>query len=149
MTPQRAHISDVPHLARILWACGAVTPCLPRSRSRLAELWLLWRITRAGWVRLVRDSNGPVGFIARDGRRIHALYVHPRGQGLGTGRALLDEAKQAEPQLDLYVLQDNLTARRFYMSHGFAQARLCQGEGNDENLPDLQMIWQGTARPAP
>lgn len=143
MKPQYATLGDLPSLTRILWDCSRVQADMPQVRTRLTDLLLLIRITRRGWVRLICDDTGPAAFIARNGTRIHALYVHPRAQGQGLGRALLRDAQAAAPQLDLFVLQANLKARRFYMCHGFAQRALGDGAGNDENLPDLHMVWQG------
>ncbi len=55
---------------------------------------------------------------------------------------LLTEAKRAAGRLDLWVIQRNRGARRFYARSGFAEkARVPQGGGNDENLPDILMVW--------
>ena len=148
MTPARAKLRDIPHLTGILWSFTRATPWLPHSRTRLTDLRLITYVTRQGWVRLVRDPRGPAGFIARDGGRIHALYVHPRARGQGVGRRLLDDAKADASRLELWVLQANTDARCFYASQGFAECARSQGEGNDENLPDILMVWPSTERPA-
>jgi ribosomal protein S18 acetylase RimI-like enzyme len=83
----------------------------------------------------------PVGFIVREGSRIHALYVHPRARGLGVGHALLQEAKVKVGHLDLFVVQQNRGAWAFYAREGFVEAGRGIGAGNDENLPDIRMIW--------
>ncbi len=106
------------------------------------DLRLLVQIIRWGWVQIVRDQRGPAGFIARDGSRIHALYVHPNARGRGLGQTLLDEAKKHMPRLELYVAQANCPARHFYTSQGFSEAARGNGAGNDENLPDILMVWQ-------
>ena len=106
------------------------------------------RIILRRWVWISFDDTGPAGFLARDGARVHALYVHPRAQRRGHGSALLRHAKSAIPTgdwLELWTLQDNAPARAFYAAHGFDVARFGTGMGNDENLPDLHLVWQAKA----
>lgn len=146
MTPMQARLRDVPQLSRVMWRFTRATPWLPRSRTCLTDLRLMAKVTQRGWVRLIRDGQGHAGFIARDGARIHALYVHPRAQGRGVGQKLLDEAKAQVPQLELWVLQANTNARRFYARQGFTEQTLSQGGGNDENLPDILMVWSADER---
>ena len=88
--------------------------------------------------------RAPPGSSPATGGRIHALYVHPRARGRGVGRLLLDDAKTRADRLDLWVLQANSLARGFYARHGFAEATRTSGAGNDENLPDIRMVWQAT-----
>lgn len=147
MTPAPARIRHLPRLLGILWAFTRATPWLPQVRSRRADAWLMGRIVRRGWVRMIVDAQGPAGFIARDGARILALYVHPRARGRGLGRALLREAKAQSSRLELWVLEANTAARRFYAAEGFAEVLSGYGLGNDENLPDICMVWQDTAEP--
>jgi GNAT superfamily N-acetyltransferase len=134
----------MPHRAR-LWQVPALVAVLRRStrgRPVWSDLSVMARATRRGWVRVVRDRHGVAGFAIRDGAALHALYVHPRAQGGGVGRALLADAKQAAGCLDLWVVQYNRHARRFYIRAGFAEkARAPWGGGNDENLPDILMVW--------
>ena len=56
---------------------------------------------------------------------------------------MLAEAQAHAGALDLWVLADNLPARRFYRHAGFAEAAHAQGGGNDEGLPDIRMVWHG------
>lgn len=146
---QPATLRDVPACLRILWAFTRATPWLPRVRPVWVDLALMARVIRRGWVRRMTDESGVAGFIARDGDRIHALYVHPRARGRGVGSALLNDAKAAHHRLELWVLQANAAARAFYAAHGFAEVKTSQGQGNDENLADVLMVWQGDVAPAP
>lgn len=141
MKPGDATLRDAPACLRILWAFGRATPWLPRARSWWEDLPLMTRIIRRGWVRRIRDGNGTVGFIARDGARIHALYVHPRARGQGLGRALVEDAKTRADRLELWVLHANDPARGFYRAQGFQEVLCSQGLGNDENMPDVLMVW--------
>ena len=137
----QAHIVHVPWLLAILWAFSRGTAWLPKARSRFTDLRMICTVIRRGWLRVACEGARPVGFIVREGSRIHALYVHPEAQGRGVGRALLQEAKAKAGHLDLYVVQQNRGAWAFYARQGFAEAGRSVGSGNDENLPDIRMIW--------
>jgi ribosomal protein S18 acetylase RimI-like enzyme len=55
---------------------------------------------------------------------LYALYVHPAWWSTGTGRALMDRVlarttKAGYPGITLWVLADNVRARRFYERAGF------------------------------
>ncbi len=144
MTPRPANLCHVPPLLGILWAFTRATPWLPVRRPRWVDAKLMGQIIWRGWVRQVRDTKGAAGFIARDGEVIHALFVHPRAQGQGVGRVLLDEAKAAHDRLQLWVLAANDSARAFYAAQGFDEVLCSRGMGNDENLPDILMVWEAT-----
>jgi ribosomal protein S18 acetylase RimI-like enzyme len=137
----QAHIAHVPWLLSILWAFTRGTAWLPKVRSRLTDLRMMCTVIRRGWVSVAFERARPVGFIVCEDSRIHALYVHPKAQGRGVGRTLLQEAKAEARHLDLYVIQQNRGAWAFYAREGFAEAGRGTGLGNDENLPDLRMIW--------
>lgn len=140
--PARLHparLRDVPRLTAILRSFARTTPWLPQSRRLRTDLHLMTRITRAGWVRVLRDARGTAGFIARDGARIHALYVDPRARGTGVGRALILDAQAAAPQLDLWVAAANAPARAFYAAQGFGE--VAHGIAPDENIAEIRMVW--------
>ncbi|SLN17853.1 putative N-acetyltransferase YjaB [Roseovarius gaetbuli] len=139
--PSPARLWHLPHLAVILWRFTRETPWLPQVRTRREDLRTFFRVIRWGWVRVLKDGDGVVGFIVRDGRRIHALYVHPDQRGKGIGRALLAEAKAEVEALDLWVLEANTKAQAFYGANGFIECGRSPGYGNDENLPDILMVW--------
>lgn len=147
--PAPARLWHVPQMIAILWGFIHRTPWLPRVRPYRTDLHVMMQITRAGWVRIVRDWRGPVAFIARDGAMVHALYVHPRAQRCGMGRALLEDAKRVQPRLELFVAEANLPARAFYGAHDFAEVARSDGANNDEGLPDIRMIWQQDRSAAP
>lgn len=138
MIPARATLWHMPRLLAVLWAFTRGTAWLPRTRPRWVDAYLMGRIIRRGWVRHVAGA----AFIARDGARIHALYVHPVRRGQGLGRALLDDAKSGCTRLELWVLARNTAARRFYAAQGFEEVLCGRGMGNDENLPDILMVWE-------
>lgn len=66
---------------------------------------------------LVAELAGAlVGFVAFDATELHALYVLPAHWGSGVGRQLLNRAPGVTA---LWVLEDNVRARRFYEQHGW------------------------------
>jgi GNAT superfamily N-acetyltransferase len=139
MTPRPARFYHVPWLLSILWLHTRVFE--EPARSWWTDARLMARVVLRGWVRMVVGQRGIAGFIVRDRQRVHALYVHPRAQGGGVGRALLNEAKADCPMLELWTLQDNHTARAFYQAQGFTEGQRSDGAGNDENQPDIQLTW--------
>ena len=144
-----ARLRDVPRLTTILRKFTRTTPWLPQTRSLPTDLTLMTRITRAGWVKIIRDPTGTAGFIARDGHRIHALYVDPRRNRTGVGRALLRDAQHSTPYLELWVAEANTPARAFYAAHGFTEVERGCGAGNDEKLAEIRMIWPNPQGAAP
>ncbi|SFN75966.1 Ribosomal protein S18 acetylase RimI [Roseovarius lutimaris] len=141
MEPRPARLWHLPRLAVILWRFTRATPWLPQVRTRREDLTTFVKVIRWGWVRVLKDGRGVAGFIVRDGRRIHALYVHPDRRNRGIGRALLAEAKAEAQALDLWVLEANTGAQAFYAANGFIEYGRSPGYGNDENLPDILMVW--------
>jgi len=149
VTPRPARLHHLPHLWAILRSATRTTPGLPGIPNGLADFLALARVTMRGRVRYLADAAGPAGFLVRDGHMVHALYVHPRAQGQGIGRALLAEAKARVGALDLWVLEQNRSARRFYIRAGFAEKTRARGAGNDANLPDILMVWPPERRAEP
>ena len=141
MTPriEIARMMHLPALLRILWAFTRKTDWLPVRRSRLTDLRILFTLLRERRVRMIRNAGRPVAFLAREGARVHALYVHPKARGLGYGRALLHDA-QRTGWLELWTHAANTDARAFYAKAGFEE--VAKGEVNDEQLPDVQLIWR-------
>lgn len=118
------------------------TPWMPRIHKREEEQAFAGDLVARGWVTVARRCGRVVGFIARDGEEIVALYLagHARGQGIGT--ALLDRAKRASPRLTLWAFQFNEAARGFYEAHGFRELARTGGARNDEKLPDIHYLWE-------
>lgn len=94
-----------------------------------------------GWVTVAVQRDRVVGFVARDGDEICALYLARRAFGKGIGRALLDDAKTRADRLTLRVFQANTGAQRFYRREGFGESGRGEGADNDENLPDIAYVW--------
>ncbi len=143
MTPVRAQVWHAPRLLQIMRGFGRESDWLPQVRGPLDDFISILRLIRRGWVRVLRcGQGGIVGFIARDGETVHALYVDARMRGQGGGGALLAEAKTQHARLVLWTAQANSRARQFYARQGFAEVDRGDGRSNDENLPEIQLIWE-------
>ena len=91
---------------------------------------------------IVAEENGKiVGFCAFKEGWVNHLYVLPGYQERGIGRALLDKAKRAYPNLKLWVFQKNTNAREFYEKNGFVLKIMTDGSRNEEHEPDALYSW--------
>ncbi|MBV0911642.1 GNAT family N-acetyltransferase [Anianabacter salinae] len=136
MTPRLApaRASDTGWLARILSDGRGL-------RTGHADRRALRDLIRQGAVITARGWVAPVGFLARSGDTIHALYVSPSARGRGIGERLIEHAKDGRDRLDLWTAQGNEGARRFYARHGFYVSGFSAGSANDEGAPDVRMTW--------
>ena len=133
-----AGVGDVAQIARVLGDWCQDTAWLPKLHTQAQDLWFAGEVLKTHVVR-IGFAEG-LGFLARKGQQIDALYLAPEARGRGLGRALLDEAKAAG-HLGLWTFQANLDARRFYLREGFREVRFTDGAENDEKLPDVWMEW--------
>lgn len=72
-----------------------------------------------------------------------AIYVLPGAQGRGVGARLLDagvERSAGARRIILYVVRDNLAARRFYEGRGFRAAAEHVWRLPDREIPELEMV---------
>lgn len=142
MTPalRDATADDLPALARILGDWVRETGWMPVLHSRDEDLGFLTHLHSRCVLRTA--GQPPLGFLARQGEEIDALYLAPPARGRGLGRALVAEAMAAEPRLVLWTFQANREARAFYARLGFTEIARTDGAGNDERLPDVQLEWR-------
>ena len=136
-----ARPADAAPCAAILSDWIERTAWMPRIHSRAQERAFLRDLIGRGWVRVARRDGDVVGFIARDGGEVHALYVAEGARGGGLGRRLLNDAKAARPALGLWTFQANVRAQAFYLREGFREVGRSDGAGNDEGLPDIRYEW--------
>jgi GNAT superfamily N-acetyltransferase len=88
-----------------------------------------------------------VGFCAAHAGWIEHLYVTPAWQGGGIGSALLARAMSENPGgLSLWVFEQNERAAALYARAGFEVVERTDGLGNEEQVPDLRMQWNGAGR---
>ena len=92
-------------------------------------------------VRVARWQGRLAGFCAATPQRVAQLYVAVDRQGLGIGRALLEEAKVGSVgRLDLYTFARNRGARAFYERQGFVEVE--RGFEPHWQLEDLRYEWR-------
>lgn len=135
---------DAGRVGAILSAWIDETPWMPRVHTRAEDIAFADMMVDRGWVTVSETAEDVLGFIARDGDDIHALYIDPEARGQGIGSALLASAMEHEDQLTLWTFQANTRAQAFYERHGFAPVEHTDGSGNDEGLPDIRYHWQRT-----
>lgn len=76
---------------------------------------------------------------------LNHLYVDPEYQTTGIGGSLLRHIQERSDTLQLWTFQQNHRARRFYARHGFEEAEKTDGCANEENTPDIRLVWMGTS----
>ena len=139
-TIDRAKPGDAAVMAQILGGWIAQTPWMPKLHSPAQTVWFCGHLIETTQVSVIRMPDMR-GFLARQGDEVPALYLAPSARGLGLGKALLDRAKQDRDRLELWTFQANTPAIRFYQREGFAESHQTTGDGNDEKLPDVRLIW--------
>ncbi|MGR3494436.1 N-acetyltransferase family protein [Citreimonas sp.] len=139
-----ARTTDAGAVGAILSEFIDTTDWMPRVHTRAQDLAHAAMLIERGWV-TVADAGHVVGFIARDGAEIHALYITGPSRGRGVGARVRSAALARPSRLGLWTFAANDRAQRFYERAGFRPAGGTQGD-NDEGLPDIRYLWE---RPAP
>ncbi len=112
--------SDCEALIEVWFAASQVaTPFLSdeflaEERDKIRQIYLSKAET---WVFEIEHTVA--GFIALIGNEVGAIFVHPKLQGRGIGRALMDHAASLRDSLYLDVFKENAVGRRFYDRYGF------------------------------
>lgn len=133
--------ADAATLARILGDWVRETGWMPVLHTREEDVEFLRHLIGTAEV-TVAETGEPLGFLALDGDAVQALYLAPQARGRGIGRALLENAKAGRSRLWLWAFEANGRALAFYEREGFRVAERTDGSGNQENLPDLRLIWE-------
>ncbi|MDX2483013.1 MAG: GNAT family N-acetyltransferase [Pseudodonghicola sp.] len=133
---------DASAMGDILYSFQVEVHKAPRMWSGAETIAYCGEMIENDWVTMAEMAGRVVGFLARDGAEVCALYVVPDLRGAGLGQILLDAAKQGRDRLWLKVMEYNSGAQRFYRRNGFAETARSDGAENDENLPDITMLWQ-------
>jgi GNAT superfamily N-acetyltransferase len=89
----------------------------------------------------VADASDGLGFVARHGDSIAALYLAPGLRRKLWGTALLNAAQQHQTTLLLWTFQAKDAALRFYEANFFHISDVTLSERNIEKLPNLHMTW--------
>jgi GNAT superfamily N-acetyltransferase len=135
-----AGAGDVAAMAAVLGDWCRDTHWMPKLHTQDQYLWFVGSLLQSHVLRIGCVADG-LGFLARRGGEVDALYLAPAARGRGLGKALLDDAKRSGP-LGLWTFQANLGARAFYARAGFHEVAMTDG-ANDEALPDVRMEWRG------
>ena len=142
----RARRADAAACAAILHEWIHETGWFPSADPASATPQAVAEMIRRGRVTVVR-VDGIAGFVAVEGNYLRCLYVARDWRGQGLGRALLDDAKaRSKGTLRLWTFRANMRARRFYQREGFAEVQRTDGAGNEEGLPDIEMLWRQEGR---
>ena len=137
-----ATADDANAVGAILSAFVDDTPWMPRIHTRAQDLAHSARMVDFGWVTVASRNGCVIGFSARNGADLNALYVAQDAQSQGAGAALLKQAQEQTDHLDLWTFQANTGAQRFYARHGFVETARSDGAENDEGLPDIRLEWR-------
>lgn len=145
---ERARAFDGRNIATILSDWIDATPWMPKIHTAQDhQKFGIW-IIQATEVTVARIEGDVAGFIARRACEVHSLYIADGQRNRGIGTRLLEHAKSVQDHLELWTFQANDGARRFYAQHGFVEDKQSDGQGNDEKLPDVHMIWHKTRQGA-
>lgn len=137
-----ARPEDAAVLARIMGDWIMSTDWMPKLHSAEEDQEFLSDLIATQTVRVARDGAGTaLGFLARRGGEVDALYIGSSSRGRGIGTALIEEAK-AGGWLELWTFQANAGAIAFYLRQGFVEIERTDGSRNDEHLPDLSLRWE-------
>lgn len=143
---------DASALAELfIGARRAAEPAMPASVHAPAEIhhWFAGLglgqpdKKRETWV--AEQSGVVVGYVVLDPEWLDSLYVRHDLTGQGIGSVLLDLAKSLRPEgFGLWVFESNEPARRFYTARGLLALERTDGGENEEQAPDIAMVWPGT-----
>ena len=141
---REAILSDAPALARLHRASRAnAMPWLPVIHTPDEDLEFFRDRVLPGQAVLVAEvSNEVAGFIAYAEGWLNHLYVAPACWRSGVGSRLLSATQAASTVLQLWAFQNNTGARAFYARHGFEEVEFTDGVSNEENMPDVRMVWR-------
>ena len=138
ITLRPAFSTDAGKTAAIMSNYMEDTLWMPRVHTGAEDIGFLGLMIDRGWVTVAMSAGKVVGFVARDGANIQALYVEKNTRRLGCGALLLAHAKADAEKLSLWSFQGNTDAQAFYTANGFCEVERTDGAGNDENLPDIR-----------
>ena len=139
---RQGNLQDAPAIADILSNWIDETDWMPRIHSYDEDRGFGAFLVEKTQVIVAESGASIVGFLALRDANIQALYLRPVARNLGLGKRLLDYAKKSHNALTLWAFQENLAARRFYAREGFREVEMTDGNGNDEKLPDVRLVWQ-------
>ena len=154
---------DVPGIIEVLkvaWLGTYINEQIGVTKEKIEELFNDFSDRSARWQKRI-DAKDPIYVIKKDNtvlgvaapkieggkHRVGALYVHPDAQGMGVGKALLEQVLELYKEHPVYldVVTYNKKAQDFYEHMGFQFT----GETVDMtiervgvSLPNYEMIYK-------
>lgn len=118
--------SNIKKAAAVLcasWQASHASFCSPEFILRHDNDHFINRLSEKlddGWSVYALDDDGIKGVISQRRGLIEDLYVHPQYQRMGYGHKLLLHAvNECADTPSLWILENNVSAERFYRKHGF------------------------------
>lgn len=111
-------------------------PWLDHPYSAAEDIAHAAAMLERGWVTVADCAHG-VGFLARDGAEVHALYVARPARRHGLARALLRDAQDRHTVLTLRTHPENAPARTLYRRAGFIET----GRSRLDGTPQIHLHW--------
>jgi GNAT superfamily N-acetyltransferase len=137
-----ARLQDAAACSAILHEWIFETPWFPNHAPESASEQSMRNRIETGTVYVARNRHDIDGFIAFTMGYLECLYLTPEARNKGLGERLLARAKvESGDGLSLWVLEQNIAARRFYQRQGFVETARGDGSDNEEGLPDIRMEW--------
>jgi GNAT superfamily N-acetyltransferase len=142
--PRRARLEEARAIAD-LWLRSryASIPAIPTPVHTDDEVhaWFEFVVVPERDLWVIAHDDRPVALLVLQGEWVDQLYVDPQWTGQRLGSVLIELAKKLHPErLDLWAVQSNTPARRFYEQHGFVAVDTTEGE-NEERAPDVHYCW--------
>lgn len=137
--------AHVPRLAAILSDWIDTTSWMPRLGSRVEDQAFVAGLVSGPGARIALVEGVPVGFLAREGAEIVALYVDAGWRGFGLGSALVAEAQGRLGRLTIWCPEPDARLARFCARAGFAAPEPAEIRQGAAGLPELRLEWRASA----
>lgn len=119
-TIRESHAGDIEALARLKNETEHVSmPYKKHIRTVEEEMAYMTEVRARCHILACESDKTIIGFVAYAQNVIELLFVHADFRGRGIGTALLRAVQETTDMIHISVIKDNLTARDFYLSHGF------------------------------
>lgn len=147
LTLRPATLADAAAMAQLhVDSRAANVPSMPPMVHDLptTQRWMRSRLEgdSSGW--LAEQAGAAVGYAVLTDDWLDDLFLAPGHTGRGVGAALLEVVKSQRPDgVCLWVFESNTGARRFYRRHGLVELERTDGSTNQEQAPDIRMVWPG------
>jgi GNAT superfamily N-acetyltransferase len=91
----------------------------------------------------VAEADGEVvGYVVFNDDWVRHVFVRPDRQGQGYGATLLAHAMADRRERQLWTYEGNARARRFYETRGWGLVERTDGQGTEENEPEVRYLWR-------